>query len=59
MLQEHGNQYRYGKATKVQQVDILGCLQLPSFIESVINSKGSSHPNKEEKPLGSMYIPDV
>jgi hypothetical protein len=27
------------------------------FIDSVINSKGSSRPNKEEKPLGSVYIP--
>jgi hypothetical protein len=26
------------------------------FIDSVINSKGGSHPNKEEKPLGSVYI---
>jgi hypothetical protein len=24
-----------------------------------INSKGSSRPNKEENPLGSMYIPYV
>jgi hypothetical protein len=23
------------------------------------NSKGSSHPNTEEKPLGSVYIPYV
>jgi hypothetical protein len=29
------------------------------FIDSVINSKGSSHLNKEEEPLGSMYIPCV
>jgi hypothetical protein len=29
------------------------------FIDSVINSKGSSHPNTEEKPLGSVYIPHV
>jgi hypothetical protein len=28
-------------------------------IDSVINSKGSSHLNKEEKPLGCMYIPHV
>jgi hypothetical protein len=28
-------------------------------IDSVINSKGSSHPDKEEKPLGSVYIPNV
>jgi hypothetical protein len=27
------------------------------FIDSAINSKGSSHPNKEEEPLGSVYIP--
>jgi hypothetical protein len=27
------------------------------FIDSVINSKGS--PNKEEKPLGSVYIPHL
>jgi hypothetical protein len=26
------------------------------FIDSIINSKGSSHPNKKEKPLGSVYI---
>jgi hypothetical protein len=26
------------------------------FINSVINSKGNSHPNTEEKPLGSVYI---
>jgi hypothetical protein len=29
------------------------------FIDSVINSKGSSHPSTEEKPLGSVYIPYV
>jgi hypothetical protein len=29
------------------------------FIDSVINAKGISHPNKEEKPLGPMYIPYV
>jgi hypothetical protein len=29
------------------------------FIDSVINFKGSSHPNTEEKPLGSVYIPHV
>jgi hypothetical protein len=28
-------------------------------IDSVINSKGSSHPNKEQKLLGSVYIPYV
>jgi hypothetical protein len=32
---------------------------LKGFIDSVINSKGSSHPNKEEKPLGSVYVPCV
>jgi hypothetical protein len=31
----------------------------PHFIGSVINSKGSSHPDKEEKPPGSVYIPYV
>jgi hypothetical protein len=30
-----------------------------NFIDSVINSKGSSRLNKEEKPLGSVYIPYV
>jgi hypothetical protein len=29
------------------------------FIDSVINSKGSISPNKEGKPLGSVYIPYV
>jgi hypothetical protein len=29
------------------------------FIDSVINSKGSSRLNKEEKPLGYVYIPYV
>jgi hypothetical protein len=29
------------------------------FIDSVINSKGSSYPNTEERPLGSVYIPYV
>jgi hypothetical protein len=29
------------------------------FIDSVINSKGSSGPNKEEKPLGYVCIPYV
>jgi hypothetical protein len=29
------------------------------FTDPVINSKGNSHPNKEEKPLGSVYIPYV
>jgi hypothetical protein len=27
------------------------------FTDSVINSKGSSPPSKEEKLLGSMHIP--
>jgi hypothetical protein len=27
------------------------------FIDLAINSKGSSHPSKEEKPVGSVYIP--
>jgi hypothetical protein len=27
------------------------------FTDSVINSKGSSRPNKEQKPLGSVYMP--
>jgi hypothetical protein len=26
------------------------------FVDSVINSKGSSRPNKEDKPLDSVYI---
>jgi hypothetical protein len=30
---------------------------LQGFIDSVTNSEGSSCPNKEEKPLGSVYIP--
>jgi hypothetical protein len=34
-----------------------GCPQ--SFIDSVINSKGSSRLKTEEKPLGSVYIPYV
>jgi hypothetical protein len=29
------------------------------FIDSVINSKGSRRPNKEENPLGSVCIPYV
>jgi hypothetical protein len=29
------------------------------FIDSVINSEGSSRPKQEEKPLGSVYIPYV
>jgi hypothetical protein len=29
------------------------------FLDSVINSKGSSRLNKEQKPLGSVYIPYV
>jgi hypothetical protein len=29
------------------------------FINSIINSRGSSHLNKEQKPLGSVYIPHV
>jgi hypothetical protein len=29
------------------------------FIDSAINSKGSSPLNKEQKPLGSVYIPYV
>jgi hypothetical protein len=29
------------------------------FSESVMNFKGSSHLNKEEKLLGSVYIPYV
>jgi hypothetical protein len=29
------------------------------FIDSVINSKGSSHPEKEGEPLGSVYTPYV
>jgi hypothetical protein len=27
------------------------------LIDSVLNSKGSSRLNKEQKPLGSVYIP--
>jgi hypothetical protein len=34
-------------------------LQLNCFIDSVIKSKGSSHLKKEQKPLGSVYIPYV
>jgi hypothetical protein len=30
-----------------------------AFTDSVINSKGSIHLNKEQKPLGSVYIPYV
>jgi hypothetical protein len=29
------------------------------FIDSRIHSKGSNSPNKQEKPLGSVYIPYV
>jgi hypothetical protein len=29
------------------------------FIDSVINAKGSSRLNEEQKPLGSVYIPYV
>jgi hypothetical protein len=29
------------------------------FTDSAINSKGSSRPNKDQKPLGSVYIPYV
>jgi hypothetical protein len=29
------------------------------FNDSVINFKGSSHPNKEQKPVSSVYIPCV
>jgi hypothetical protein len=29
------------------------------FIDLVITSKGISHPNKEKRPLGSVYIPYV
>jgi hypothetical protein len=32
---------------------------LQGFIDSVINSKGSSRPKKEEKPLCPLYIPYV
>jgi hypothetical protein len=31
----------------------------PHFIESVINSNGSSRPEKEGKPPGSVYIPYI
>jgi hypothetical protein len=30
-----------------------------AFIVSVINSKGSTHPNKKEMPISSVYIPYV
>jgi hypothetical protein len=30
-----------------------------AFIDSVTNSKGSSYPEKGERPLGSVYIPYV
>jgi hypothetical protein len=48
----------------VNEITNLRCdLQLSGypqgFIDSVINCKGSSRPNKEEKPLGSVYIPYV
>jgi hypothetical protein len=29
------------------------------FIDSVVNSKASSHPSKEEESLGSVYVPYV
>jgi hypothetical protein len=29
------------------------------FIDSVIDFKDSSHPNREEMPLGSVYIPPL
>jgi hypothetical protein len=32
---------------------------LQGFSDSAIRSKGSSRPKKEEKPLGSVYIPHV
>jgi hypothetical protein len=32
---------------------------IQDFIDSVINYKVSSHLNKEEKPVGSVYIPYV
>jgi hypothetical protein len=46
------------------EISSLGCdLQLNNyplgFIDSVINSKSSSHPSKEERPLSSVYIPYV
>jgi hypothetical protein len=34
-------------------------LTLQCFIGSVINSKGSSHLDKVEKPLDSLYIPHM
>jgi hypothetical protein len=46
----------YGGSNLRHDLQLNGCLQ--GFIDSVANSKGGS-PNKEEKPLGSVYIPYV
>jgi hypothetical protein len=48
----------------VKEISILGSdLQLNVYpqglTDSVINSKGSSRLNKEQKPLGSVYVPYV
>jgi hypothetical protein len=47
----------------MELVNLRRDLQLNSypqgFSDSTINSKGSSHLNKKEKPLGSVYIPYV
>jgi hypothetical protein len=48
----------------VKEISSLGSdLQLKGypqgFLDSVINSMGSSRLNKEQKPLGAVYIPYV
>jgi hypothetical protein len=47
----------------LHELDLRRDLQLngypQGFTDVAINSKGSSHPNKEKRPLGSVYIPYV
>jgi hypothetical protein len=38
---------------------IFSSMVIPKVSVTHINSKGSSRPNKEEKPLGSVYVPYV
>jgi hypothetical protein len=52
------------RTLKVNEISSLRCDFLlnvypEGFIDSVINSKGNSYLTKEEKSLGSLYIPYV
>jgi hypothetical protein len=63
-LHNRASTIRQERQDLFNEISSLGCdLQLNSypqvFIDSVVNSNGSSQPKKVEKPQGSVYIPYV